>query len=105
MSYKFACIEPRPSTSTRLPYTTLFRSVFAVVIMQQVLAMDQKTRIFHRRITRHLFHPLLMRMTCDSGQAYPPALQMNEKQRSEEHTSELQSRRDLVCRLLLEKKN
>src|SRR2546429_1830680 len=36
--------------------------------------------IFHRHITRHLFHPLLIRMTCDSGQAYPPALQMNEKQ-------------------------
>src|SRR6516162_10846423 len=28
--------------------------------MQQVLAMDQKTRIFHRHITRHLFHPLFL---------------------------------------------
>jgi hypothetical protein len=43
-------------------------------------AVDQKTRIFHRHIARHLFHPLLIRMTRDSGQAYPPALQMNKKQ-------------------------
>src|SRR5208337_1689958 len=48
--------------------------------MQQVLAVDQKTRIFHRHIARHLFHPLLIRMTRNSGQAYPPTLQMNEKQ-------------------------
>ena len=42
--------------------------------------MDILTRsIFHRHITRHLFHPLLIRMTCDSGQAYPPALQMMKK--------------------------
>src|SRR2546430_17093319 len=58
-----------------------------------------ETRIFHRHIARHLFHPLLIRMTCDSGQAYPPA-----QERSEEHTSELQSQSNLVCRLLLEKK-
>src|SRR5207253_6075575 len=61
-------------------HLTKRRAVFAVVIMQQVLAMDQKTSIFHRHITRQLFHPLLIPMTWDSGQAYPPALQMNEKQ-------------------------
>src|ERR1039458_4978169 len=48
--------------------------------MQQVPAVDQKTSIFHGHIARHLFHPLLIRTTGDSGQAYPPALQMNEKQ-------------------------
>src|SRR5271169_4655337 len=48
--------------------------------MQQVPAIDQKTSIFHRHIARHLLHPRLIRMTGDSGQAYPPALQMNEKQ-------------------------
>src|SRR5205823_5269527 len=42
-------------------------------------------RIFHRHIARHLFHPFLIRMTCDSGQAYPPALQMNEKQHVVRH--------------------
>jgi len=55
-------------------------SRFSVAIMQEVPAVDQKTRIFHRHIARHLFHPLLIRMMCDSGQAYPPALQINEKQ-------------------------
>src|ERR1019366_1793216 len=48
--------------------------------MQQVPAVDQKTSIFHGHIACHLFHPLLIRTTCDAGQAYPPALQMNEKQ-------------------------
>ena len=42
--------------------------------------VDQKTGIFHRHIARHLLHPLLIRMMCDSGQAYPLALQINEKQ-------------------------
>src|SRR2546429_6762082 len=67
----------RPPRSTLFPYTTLFRSRVAVVVRQD---LD-----FHMaRVLQELFH-------VDG--------------RSEEHTSELQSRLHLVCRLLLEKKN
>ena len=37
-------------------------TVFAVTIMQKVSLPNQKTRVFHRHIARHLFHPLLIRM-------------------------------------------
>src|SRR2546428_9911165 len=66
----------RPPRSTLFPYTTLFRSVD--VIGLRLAAADD-------RHVRHL-------------------LRLGIADRSEEHTSELQSRSDLVCRLLLEKK-
>src|SRR5690349_22724737 len=83
----FVSVIPRPPRSTLFPYTTLFRS------------------------STFCSGPL-------TGQAYPGecgpgahlsglplALYLAQAgHRSEEHTSELQSRRDLVCRLLLEKK-
>src|SRR5436190_16705562 len=73
----------RPPRSTLFPYTTLFRSPIHVP--------------FHGS-KRHVAFPLLrsFRSTRRKG------LHMN--WRSEEHTSELQSHSDLVCRLLLEKK-
>src|SRR6266496_5617383 len=68
----------RPPRSTLFPYTTLFRS----------------PRWWRRRSA-----------TRDRGPARPRSLRGSGRPfRSEEHTSELQSRRDLVCRLLLEKK-
>src|SRR5690349_22553823 len=68
----------RPPRSTLFPYTTLFRSLFNVA-----------------------FDPLddIARELLVAG--HPDTVRVG---RSEEHTSELQSRRDLVCRLLLEKK-
>src|SRR5437868_8717539 len=68
----------RPPTSTLFPYTTLFRS------------------------QRH--HPAQHGGLChvDPGESAP--IDRAAERRSEEHTSELQSRFDLVCRLLLEKK-
>src|SRR5690349_23737957 len=68
-----------PPRSTLFPYTTLFRSVVFTA-------------------TANKFAPitLLLISIFSDGQL---------QARSEEHTSELQSRRDLVCRLLLEKKN
>src|SRR5438067_8017931 len=68
---------PPPPTSTLFPYTTLFRS--------RALAR----RPGGERLRRHDQHE------------HPGS---RRRQRSEEHTSELQSRFDLVCRLLLEKK-
>src|SRR5947199_4273650 len=75
---------PRPPRSTLFPYTTLFRSV---------PSFDRERR-FVRFLARDSMDP-------DSGCAV--ALE-NLDPRSEEHTSELQSLRHLVCRLLLEKK-
>src|SRR5690349_21961032 len=74
----------RPPRSTLFPYTTLFRSQVApsgLAIHQQRYVRAQALPVV--QVVRHAH------MACD---------------RSEEHTSELQSRRDLVCRLLLEKK-
>src|SRR5438874_9437330 len=69
----------RPPRSTLFPYTTLFRSG-AGVHGDRHVSLSERRRVV-RPVARHRHQP-----------------------RSEEHTSELQSRRDLVCRLLLEKK-
>src|SRR5699024_12137669 len=59
-------------------------------------------QICHRFVCRscgHVYHS-----SCFGGRVWPESVCLFEKGRSEEHTSELQSRFDLVCRLLLEKK-
>src|SRR3712207_7869073 len=81
----------RPPRSTLFPYTTLFRSRAQIrhvaqpargrVVMQEVKAQEE------------ILHPFRSVVAADTL-----------RQRSEEHTSELQSRQYLVCRLLLEKK-
>src|SRR5438874_5263559 len=75
----------RPPRSTLFPYTTLFRSQRQRNSEAQSF-LQHKLKIFQEEIN---FHLRIKAMKID---------------RSEEHTSELQSRRDLVCRLLLEKK-
>src|SRR5438874_3415872 len=77
----------RPPRSTLFPYTTLFRSKLRT---RQEIA-DHAMRLF---ATRGFDHVTVAEVAAAAG----------EQPRSEEHTSELQSRRDLVCRLLLEKK-
>src|SRR2546429_6067648 len=77
----------RPPRSTLFPYTTLFRSHSR--IPSRTIS---KTEV----VTRHGRHP--------SGRLKVLLHQDAQKKRSEEHTSELQSRLHLVCRLLLEKK-
>src|SRR2546421_9597319 len=76
----------RPPRSTLFPYTTLFRS------------RPVGRHLIFRRIRRHL---IKMRR---SGERHSETAHLYQMTRSEEHTSELQSRSDLVCRLLLEKK-
>src|SRR3712207_8054915 len=87
----------RPPRSTLFPYTTLFRSeeaVFRDVAAEQTEPerhldarhLDGRIVGHELRIDEHHDHPLRLRV------------------RSEEHTSELQSRQYLVCRLLLENK-
>src|SRR5438105_11624677 len=82
----------RPASSTLFPYTTLFRSRQSVVSeLAAVGAVDGNLAV----------HPV--HRAVDRGGISDHAL-AGGLSRSEEHTSELQSRVDLVCRLLLEKK-
>src|SRR3712207_7078627 len=83
----------RPPRSTLFPYTTLFRSAAAGKNNRRLIA-----ETFGRVITqkmKHVPHPERRSVLAEIEQRYP--------RRSEEHTSELQSRQYLVCRLLLEK--
>src|SRR3712207_7215462 len=84
----------RPPRSTLFPYTTLFRSV-AVLVAQHP---EQAAHLGERLASTALDHP--QRLPDLLG----VAVEHSGCCRSEEHTSELQSRQYLVCRLLLEKK-
>src|SRR3712207_8867446 len=88
----------RPPRSTLFPYTTLFRSG-EVLVSGVVQKIDH--HLYHdvaagRHVRQHVGQP-------GDGQEAQGALHYHAP-RSEEHTSELQSRQYLVCRLLLEKK-
>src|SRR3712207_7584440 len=80
----------RPPRSTLFPYTTLFRSHLGVVVqrLRGVAAAEAEDEGEQRH---------------DEEEEQRP-VERRQRQRSEEHTSELQSRQYLVCRLLLEKK-
>src|SRR3712207_8566568 len=89
----------RPPRSTLFPYTTLFRSL-VVAVQARGAAVDvpqgghgshTSTEVTMTRSRRRI--------------SYRATLSAYSSGRSEEHTSELQSRQYLVCRLLLEKKN
>src|SRR3712207_8108297 len=91
----------RPPRSTLFPYTTLFRSVLQLNICHSGAAGCYTGQ-----------EPVLAQAVSVIGSTRPQVLSVNEAcagdvarlQRSEEHTSELQSRQYLVCRLLLAKK-
>src|SRR3712207_7677376 len=85
----------RPPRSTLFPYTTLFRSTMAPL---GVTATLYPPRVRCKPGTRAP-RPRRNRMYQGARRSLPPFVT-----RSEEHTSELQSRQYLVCRLLLEKK-
>src|SRR5690349_22893324 len=91
---------PRPrARSTLFPYTTLFRSqVHAGVRQRRPRGVLSAARplVGAWRLARAVVHVLHGALVC--------AFVFPFLDRSEEHTSELQSRRELVCRLLLEKK-
>src|SRR3712207_8427142 len=82
----------RPPRSTLFPYTTLFRS------------MSSDIRPMYRPIKRLVGLALTVKAPPGDNLTIHGALNMAQAGRSEEHTSELQSRQYLVCRLLLEKK-
>src|SRR3712207_7822925 len=84
----------RPPRSTLFPYTTLFRSVRSGQLGRRGSA--------HRRLT--LGRSAQRPDTVARATLHRRCLRAGDRRRSEEHTSELQSRQYLVCRLLLEKK-
>src|SRR3712207_8229124 len=89
----------RPPRSTLFPYTTLFRSVH---VLPYQTDKDRQVRIMGRRPHRpRREEPDLSDVRQDEWRYHTYQC----PDRSEEHTSELQSRQYLVCRLLLEKKN
>src|SRR3712207_7025793 len=93
----------RPPRSTLFPYTTLFRSLHHHPVA--VLAQDEANAglvlrlaqllVYHGKVEVHLARVLRKKAAH---------LELDHHVRSEEHTSELQSRQYLVCRLLLENK-
>src|SRR5206468_7016765 len=98
----FSSIAPPPPTSTLFPYTTLFRSV--TFIVPSSAAMLAPTRPASARPVRTGPSSSIMVLPTSVPTKYNGTAPVK-VYRSEEHTSELQSRSDLVCRLLLEKKN
>src|SRR5436853_4257155 len=84
----------RPPRSTLFPYTTLFRSELGYCSRHLAMAGVSLTR-----------SPPVASRAIASRNASIVSSSGSSEVRSEEHTSELQSLRHLVCRLLLEKKN
>src|SRR3712207_7161339 len=89
MLFFFFLMIRRPPRSTLFPYTTLFRSVNDLPLAE-------------RPIDRQ--HSLYDLVVGERGTGLEHHPRLDRPARSEEHTSELQSRQYLVCRLLLEKK-
>src|SRR3712207_7368772 len=95
----------RPPRSTLFPYTTLFRSL---LLAKRVLVRDVGHVVEAVGVLGVVREPLPVLLV----DAHPYGLEAEDglyrlvelQERSEEHTSELQSRQYLVCRLLLEKK-
>src|SRR3712207_8750149 len=89
----------RPPRSTLFPYTTLFRSAGLApchpLSFGEALPPGNPGR----------FHPESPSRGLPAPACHDPSVAAESWTRSEEHTSELQSRQYLVCRLLLEKKN
>src|SRR3712207_7275113 len=99
----------RPPRSTLFPYTTLFRSAGLHGRLNRAdRALDEREREALHRLDGEPERPQRERVrrgrhAVERGDAADD--RQRRVERSEEHTSELQSRQYLVCRLLLEKKN
>src|SRR5688572_32741426 len=90
----FLLMPRRPPRSTLFPYTTLFRS-FQAMVRGTRYAVETSALTKTEAVTNSNSNPRLDRLVLRKTYA---------SNRSEEHTSELQSQSNLVCRLLLEKK-
>src|SRR5437016_11046100 len=86
----------RPPRSTLFPYTTLFRSLEAKLSDYEIISDDIANLTLYKQENTRLKDEITRVKGGDTTAAVA--------ERSEEHTSELQSLTNLVCRLLLEKK-
>src|SRR5690606_41910643 len=98
---------PRPPCSTLFPYTTLFRSGRPLMRMTfnwnpNDIRMTQYMKTKMEELAKTMNPDVMQSSFKKEGAQYDVRPYQT---RSEEHTSELQSRENLVCRLLLEKKN
>src|SRR2546427_2530159 len=99
-SFFFFLMIRRPPRSTLFPYTTLFRSC------GRVLREARRAAAVHAHWAPGL-HALAAWIAARAARrpfVLTPHFHAGDRRRSEEHTSELQSQSNLVCRLLLEKK-
>src|SRR2546422_7869479 len=83
----------RPPRSTLFPYTTLFRSTLSKAVITNYSMPDDRMSLV-----------IQVNVACGTDPRRVEKILVDVAKRSEEHTSELQSRLHLVCRLLLEKK-
>src|SRR5207253_7957877 len=106
LTYLFLLTLRPPPRSTLFPYTTLFRSRVESMVASR--CEPERFALGGRRSSRRTFCG-----NCNAGDGTRPGIGARDevteevccrRDRSEEHTSELQSRGHLVCRLLLEKK-
>src|SRR3712207_7957125 len=88
----------RPPRSTLFPYTTLFRSIVTTAVVLVIMLTVGEGGVDTLANATVQFLLAVFTVVCACG------LILRRDARSEEHTSELQSRQYLVCRLLLEKK-
>src|SRR5207253_10265292 len=105
--YLFLAIIPPPTISTLFPYTTLFRSYFHRFYEFQPDLNTSNPEV-QAEILKIMGFWIQLGVSGFRMDAVPFVIATkgaNVSERSEEHTSELQSRGHLVCRLLLEKKN
>src|SRR3712207_8164360 len=93
----------RPPRSTLFPYTTLFRSEVAYESDKDIFGQEHPYAFRIR--PGEWAAPYLEGPNRRTALLLRPIMQNDLRARSEEHTSELQSRQYLVCRLLLEKNN
>src|SRR5207253_11418499 len=103
----FSCIRP-PPRSTLFPYTTLFRSGLcsASQCSRNTASLCRRCSLFAKKLRKLQASAYWATSRNVFRSPLPPMIIGGcGRLRSEEHTSELQSRGHLVCRLLLEKKN
>src|SRR5947209_2810593 len=110
ISYAVFCLNRRPHTLTLFPYTTLFRSHTGMIFLTSYgicVADSPGNQIIYNHIYDRPYTAILVgwAMQFEESNAFGNVVEHNHVHdigRSEEHTSELQSRQYLVCRLLLE---
>src|SRR5690606_41547060 len=99
---------PSSPSAPLFPYTTLFRSPYCNI--GQHMPLDRAEQLIARFLDPFRFGQAPAHVetrepeAADVRRAFPADMEHVARLRSEEHTSELQSRENLVCRLLLEKK-